>query len=1087
MVDPRLAAARRAIAEQQRQRALAARGQAQRGRSSVVRGPVQGLRQGRAQAQQQQRQQRVQEQSGGDPIRAALSRKEQGRVQKANEPDGFSGMFGRVLGNPVAQALLAPLQVLDTGRRAAVGGLFELDDLIEGNDDASFGDWWDAVTNKTPVGVGDRVDTGNEWVDRALGFAGDVALDPLTYVTAGANVAARSIGSGGRAALATRVAQRGATEFGEEAAEQLAQRAGRLGVAGLSKAEREALQLPRAGLRTIGGARIPGTAGVDNAMSLGFAKARGTLSDSALGRGARYLGGGRNPAVRDAVGSLQTGKGLSALDAQNVFRGVQAEQAMKRGFLGRHTRPIQDLKHRYRGKSEVLDAIERGAFTPETAELQSALKAMRADAVRMGVNVGDEGPTYVPRIQTRPLKDFLGRAEHNFFKKNAGSASGRLAERVWRPGTYRVNGKTVTFETATRAEIADVLSENFPELRGKKLFEDDPAFILSNYAESLAADVGRVGALKELQGGGAPAVFAQGDPRAYDEVVSGATATPPDPAVVGPAQAAYRQAQGAYWTNATRAQQEGATLASVIPGGPQMAEGRPRTVDAMQGRLNEEDAALRSAIEALPQDADGMAARELYSEYEAGLASLPAEAQTVAATRQFLKDAKQAKVTPIVQMELKRGFTELGQKLMGEDVAIRSAVAEAFERVHVAVDDNMFWRAVDSFTSVFKTYATMTPGFHLRNGMSAAFMNVVNGVRAENMLNGAKLWKAYRQDAQGDWWKALPEEWQSLAPEAVRAVHATGSGGQFSTVELAHDALQERGRGQRFADRLTDWKLPQTSRALGEWVEGPARVSMALDVLRNGGDYNSAVAAIKRVHFDYSDVSAMDRQMKRLIPFWTFFSRNLPLQVQSMWLQPKRYAQYNSLVRNVQGGDEDTVLPLSVTEAGGFGLSDDWALAPDLPQTRLFAEAERLGDPVRMLANANPLVKVPLEYWTGQDLYSGYQMDGYEEADSWKQLLHMLGAGETTPAGAEVIDERIPNALLDLLPTLSQANRLGGVGDYYDDRQIQSVLNFLGIPVRQLTDDVKQRELDRRRRASDQPSRSRTAELRRLAEFDRRG
>ncbi len=84
------------------------------------------------------------------------------------------------------------------------------------------------------------------------------------------------------------------------------------------------------------------------------------------------------------------------------------------------------------------------------------------------------------------------------------------------------------------------------------------------------------------------------------------------------------------------------------------------------------------------------------------------------------------------------------------------------------------------------------------------------------------------------------------------------------------------------------------------------RLGMALDTLQKGGDGMAAMERITGHHFNYGEVSNMDRKMRRLIP-WTFMSRNLPLQIESMWTKPRAYAQYQSLVRNFsEDPDPDT-------------------------------------------------------------------------------------------------------------------------------------------------------------------------------------
>ena len=87
-----------------------------------------------------------------------------------------------VLQGPIGKAL----QTIDLGRSALVSTVKEGIDLVQG-EGFSGSDWLNQV--KTHYGFGDilrdeNVDLG-KWGNRVVGFVGDVALDPITYLTFG--------------------------------------------------------------------------------------------------------------------------------------------------------------------------------------------------------------------------------------------------------------------------------------------------------------------------------------------------------------------------------------------------------------------------------------------------------------------------------------------------------------------------------------------------------------------------------------------------------------------------------------------------------------------------------------------------------------------------------------------------------------------------------------------------------------------------------------------------------------------------------------------------------------------------------------
>ena len=64
------------------------------------------------------------------------------------------------------------------------------------------------------------------------------------------------------------------------------------------------------------------------------------------------------------------------------------------------------------------------------------------------------------------------------------------------------------------------------------------------------------------------------------------------------------------------------------------------------------------------------------------------------------------------------------------------------------------------------------------------------------------------------------------------------------------------------------------------------RLPLALNAVDQGFGLEAGAARIARVQFDYTDLSALDRVAKRIIPFWVFASRNIPLQLINQAVRP---------------------------------------------------------------------------------------------------------------------------------------------------------------------------------------------------------
>jgi hypothetical protein len=166
---------------------------------------------------------------GIEQLRAAL---EQAGLAQAVTPN--EGIFDKAKDiasgttSGLANLVLTTLETLDLGRAAVVSGLTEIDDMIRDPEDASWADFGEqarpGVDGET-IGVGDWLDDSDlPWAVRSgLGFLGDVALDPTTYLTLGTSAAARPALAAAEVG-ARELAEGGAEAVAREGAETLAER-----------------------------------------------------------------------------------------------------------------------------------------------------------------------------------------------------------------------------------------------------------------------------------------------------------------------------------------------------------------------------------------------------------------------------------------------------------------------------------------------------------------------------------------------------------------------------------------------------------------------------------------------------------------------------------------------------------------------------------------------------------------------------------------------------------------------------------------------------------------------------------------------
>ena len=433
----------------------------------------------------------------------------------------------------------------------------------------------------------------------------------------------------------------------------------------------------------------------------------------------------------------------------------------------------------------------------------------------------------------------------------------------------------------------------------------------------------------------------------------------------------------------------------------------------------------------------------------------------------------------IVEFVLNDNVEQFMPELFGPGGPVADkAFIQALSNTKKAASNSRFWDNIDKLTALFKTYAVLTPGFHVRNAISAAFVNATDDVGVADMARSISIMNGYGRAAKAgnvrEWLaeqgnKVLNEETGATVKDALDAVAGTGVGGRYREHGVADRTLARNKLTERLFENTLTYFLGKKP---GTFIESSVRLPVAIDTLRRGGSTSDAAQRISRLHFDYSEVSKLDQSMRRIIPFWTFMSRNLPLQFAQMYTKPRSYAKYNSLVRNLRGEDEPNT-PGYFDKVGAFRLgaatykSMPVFLQPDLAHTRLVEDIERytdLSDPAGMLSDTNPLFSAPAEYIFGKDAFTGREYDDTDVREAGlvekpiEVLARLIGVSETTPEGRVVVPEKMLNAFRSVIPVYDRSVRLapnlvtkGGDGGGANSRAFESWARLIGVPIRTLS------------------------------------
>ena len=422
------------------------------------------------------------------------------------------------------------------------------------------------------------------------------------------------------------------------------------------------------------------------------------------------------------------------------------------------------------------------------------------------------------------------------------------------------------------------------------------------------------------------------------------------------------------------------------------------------------------------------------------------------------------KISDITKKLTTDGWTITASKLMtGDDaMVISTGLATGIENVVHGMNRPDFWQWIDKYTAFFKTYATAKPGFHVRNALSATFMNLVAGVRFRSLWTGLTDWRAFERNPE-QWWEGADD----IQRQAMQVVSGSGAGGQWEEFGVGGAT----GIGAKGFQRLMNNPLTRLNRRVGTRVEGSARYAMAIDTLRRGASIDEALRRVTKFHFNYEEMSGLDVYAKRFIPFWTFMSRNLPLQIEQMWMNPRTYLHYDAVVRNF-GQPLDPMTPEYWLNQGVWTLDENaenrespWYLAPDLPHLRVLEplQAAESGDWGKALfSDLNPLGMAPFEAFVGnKKMYTGAPVNEHyrEPVGMMANLLPLFkllgGTKEGGRSGKTLLDDRYAHVARSWLPPLELIERFQDQSGVRAGRQDETFLRLLGFPFYNLTPELR--------------------------------
>ena len=259
------------------------------------------------------------------------------------------------------------------------------------------------------------------------------------------------------------------------------------------------------------------------------------------------------------------------------------------------------------------------------------------------------------------------------------------------------------------------------------------------------------------------------------------------------------------------------------------------------------------------------------------------------------------------------------------------------------------------------------------------------------------------------------------------------------------------------------------SRKVGTLIEDLNRFQLTFDGLMQGFDAGTAAARTGKFLVDYNDISTADRALKQIVPFWIWTTRNMPLQIENMWLNPRAYTVYDKFKNNLEDKEGTSpFVPNYLKEAGAFKLpfGENLYARPDLgfPGAGTPSPLQLLteGKGIEILASITPAARIPLEIIR--------RNTESEESKNIQEYGRMFFGNRPIPKDISPVEYIIAQGV----PGLSTVGRLlnATIGTKSKQaqellgskevRELNATLSFIGLPGFELLDSTQKSEVWRR-------------------------
>jgi len=207
-------------------------------------------------------------------------------------------------------------------------------------------------------------------------------------------------------------------------------------------------------------------------------------------------------------------------------------------------------------------------------------------------------------------------------------------------------------------------------------------------------------------------------------------------------------------------------------------------------------------------------------------------------------------------------------------------------------------------------------------------------------------------------------------------------GGQF-TGDI-FDEARSLSKFKKGVDKATYNALTEAGMKLGARLEDNAKVGVFVYYLRQGSEPIEAAKMAERFIFDYFDIPPLIQKSKAIMPFVTWYYKNIPLQLEYMVKKPYVFQSIYKTKMDISAGKEPHPAVVTPYYKESYpvviGKKGDKATWLSLARWFPVADVNMLTDPLRAgFSMLYPLVKAPVEIAANKDVYFNQPLNEVEK------------------------------------------------------------------------------------------------------------